>query len=110
MTPTKELQEIILKTLLTKNSENHHKEGREKHFTTLRNNTEPSIHTMKVRTRSSLPPKHPSLSLISHEALKIVLGKTREKENENGKTNELGFQESAALHPLIEYIWRHPKD
>jgi hypothetical protein len=31
--------------------------------TTLRNNTEPSIHTMKVRTRSSLPPKHPSLSL-----------------------------------------------
>jgi hypothetical protein len=29
----------------------------------LRNNTEPSIHTMKVRTRSSLPPKHPSLSL-----------------------------------------------
>jgi hypothetical protein len=31
--------------------------------TTLRNNAEPSIHTMKVHTRSSLPPKHPSLSL-----------------------------------------------
>jgi hypothetical protein len=31
--------------------------------TTLRNNAESSIHTMKVRTRSSLPPKHPSLSL-----------------------------------------------
>jgi hypothetical protein len=29
----------------------------------LRNNTEPSIHTMKVRTRSSLPPILPSLSL-----------------------------------------------
>jgi hypothetical protein len=28
----------------------------------LRNNVEPSIHTMKVRTRSSLPPIHPSLS------------------------------------------------
>jgi hypothetical protein len=63
MTPTKELQEIVLKTPPTKNSENHHKEGREKHFTTLRNNAELSIHTMKVRTRSSLPPKHPSLSL-----------------------------------------------
>jgi hypothetical protein len=31
--------------------------------TTLRNNAEPSIHTTKVRTRSRLPPKHPSLSL-----------------------------------------------
>jgi hypothetical protein len=31
-------------------------------------------------------------------------------ENENGKTNELGFQELAAIHPLNEYIWRHPKD
>jgi hypothetical protein len=31
-------------------------------------------------------------------------------ENENGKTNELGFQEFAAIHPLNEYIWRHPKD
>jgi hypothetical protein len=47
----------------TKSSKNHHKEGREKHFTTLRNNVEPSIHTMKVHTRSSLPPIHPSLSL-----------------------------------------------
>jgi hypothetical protein len=48
--------------------------------------------------------------LISHEALKLVLGKTGENENENGKTNELGFQELAAIHPLKEYIWRHPKD
>jgi hypothetical protein len=29
---------------------------------------------------------------------------------ENGKTNELGFKELAAIHPLKEYIWRHPKD
>jgi hypothetical protein len=56
-------QEIILKTPPIKSSENHPKEGREKHFSTLRNNAEPSIHTMKVRTRSSLPPIHPSLSL-----------------------------------------------
>jgi hypothetical protein len=47
---------------------------------------------------------------MSHEALKLVLRKTREKENENGKTNELGFQELAAIHPLKKYIWSHPKD
>jgi hypothetical protein len=57
-----------------------------KHFSTLRNNAELSIHTMKVRTRSSLPPIHPSLSLDLNEALKLVLRKTKEKENENGKT------------------------
>jgi hypothetical protein len=57
-------QEIVLKTTPpTKSSENYHKEGREKHFSTSWNNAEPSIHTMKVRTRSSLPPIHPSLSL-----------------------------------------------
>jgi hypothetical protein len=28
----------------------------------------------------------------------------------NEKTNELGFQELVAIHPLKEYIWRHPKD
>jgi hypothetical protein len=48
--------------ITTKSSENHHKEGREKHFTTLRNHAESSIHTMKVHTRSSIPPIHPSLS------------------------------------------------
>jgi hypothetical protein len=47
---------------------------------------------------------------MSHEALKLVLGKTREKENENVKTNELGFQEFASIHPFKEYIWRHPQD
>jgi hypothetical protein len=79
--------------------------------TTLRNNAEPSIHTMKVCTRSSLPPKHPSLSLDLTEALKLVLGKTRGKgRTKNGKTNELGFKELAAIHPLNEYKWRLPKD
>jgi hypothetical protein len=38
------------------------------------------------------------------------LEKLVENENENGKTNELGFQELAAIHNLKEYIWRHPKD
>jgi hypothetical protein len=56
-------QEIVLKTPPTKSSENHNKRDRK---TTLRNNAEPSIHTI-----------HPSL-WISHEALKQVLGKTRE--------------------------------
>jgi hypothetical protein len=55
---------------------------------------------MKVRTRSSLPPVHPSLFKISHEALKLVLGKLEENKDKNEKTNELGFQELAAIHPL----------
>jgi hypothetical protein len=38
------------------------KEKRERHNQALRNHVESSIHTMKVHTRSSLPPDHPSLS------------------------------------------------
>jgi hypothetical protein len=38
------------------------KEKRERHNQALRNHAESSIHTMKVHTRSSLPPDHPSLS------------------------------------------------
>jgi hypothetical protein len=37
-------QEIVLKTPPTKSFENHHKRDRK---TTMRNNAEPSIHTMK---------------------------------------------------------------
>jgi hypothetical protein len=37
---------------------------------------------------------------ISHEALKLVLGKLKENKDKNEKTNELGFQELAAIHPL----------
>jgi hypothetical protein len=33
-----------------------------------------------------------------------------ENKNENGKTNELGLQELTVIHPLKEYVWRHPKD
>jgi hypothetical protein len=38
------------------------KENREELKQALRNHTESSINTMKVHTRSSLPPDHPSLS------------------------------------------------
>jgi hypothetical protein len=38
------------------------KEKQERHNQALRNHTESSIHTMKVHTRSSLSPDHPSLS------------------------------------------------
>jgi hypothetical protein len=43
--------------------ENHQKEGRERQHQSLRNHAESSMHTMKVHTRSSFPPIHPSLSL-----------------------------------------------
>jgi hypothetical protein len=66
----------------------------------LRNHDESSIHTMKVHTRSSLSPDHPSLSLDLTRSSQASLRKLEEKENENRKTNELGFQEFAAIHPL----------
>jgi hypothetical protein len=48
-----------------------------KHIQTLRNHAESSIHETKVRTRSSKPPGHPSLSTRSlREALLLVLRKT----------------------------------
>jgi hypothetical protein len=53
------------------------KNNRGKHIQTLRNHAEPSIHETKVRTRSSKPPDHPSLSTRSlREALLLVLEKT----------------------------------
>jgi hypothetical protein len=42
--------------------ENTEKEKRERENQALRNHAESFIHTMKVHTRSSLPPNHPSLS------------------------------------------------
>jgi hypothetical protein len=60
VTPTKDPKKLFSKhRQLRAPKINTKKDGK----TTLRNNAEPSIHTMKVRTRSSLPPKHPSLSL-----------------------------------------------
>jgi hypothetical protein len=46
-----------------KSSENHQKGKWERQHTASRNHAESSIHTMKVHTRSSLPPGYPSLSL-----------------------------------------------
>jgi hypothetical protein len=45
-----------------KGSENHRKGKWERHNQALRNHVESSIHTMKVHTRFSLSPDHPSLS------------------------------------------------
>jgi hypothetical protein len=45
-----------------KDSENHQKGKTGETTKALRNHAESSIHTMKVHTRSSLPPNHPTLS------------------------------------------------
>jgi hypothetical protein len=45
-----------------KGYENHKKGKRGQQWKALRNHTESSIRTMKVHTRSSMPPDHPSLS------------------------------------------------
>jgi hypothetical protein len=45
-----------------KGSENHQKENWERQNQTFKNHAESSIHTMKVHTRSILPPNHQSLS------------------------------------------------
>jgi hypothetical protein len=53
------------------------KNNRGKHIQTLRNHAESSIHETRIRTRSSKPPDHPSLSTRSlREALLLVLRKT----------------------------------
>jgi hypothetical protein len=60
------------------------KNNREQHNKALRNHAETSIHTKEVHARSSLPLDHPTLS--------------------QDLTNELGFQELAAiLSPLGLY-------
>ena len=50
----------------------------ERHNQALRNHAESSIHTMKVHTRSSLPPIHPSLSLDLTWSSQASPRKTRE--------------------------------
>jgi hypothetical protein len=45
-----------------KGSENHQKGKMGETTKALRNHAESSIHTMKVHTRSSLPPNHPTIS------------------------------------------------
>jgi hypothetical protein len=55
---------------------------------------------MKVRTRSISPLGHPSLSLDLTRSSQASPRKLEENKDENEKTNELGFQELAAIHPL----------
>jgi predicted component of type VI protein secretion system len=61
--PTRNRPQNSATKITTKSSENHQKDGWERQHKSLRNHAESSIHTMKVHTRSSLPPIHPSLSL-----------------------------------------------
>jgi hypothetical protein len=86
--------------ITTKSSENHKKGGWERQHKALRNHAESSIHTMKVHTRSSLPLDHPSLFLDLTWSSQASPRKLEENENENEKTNELGFPKLAAIHPL----------
>jgi hypothetical protein len=55
---------------------------------------------MKVHTGSSLPPIHPSLSLDLTWSSQASPRKLEENKNENEKTNEIGFLELDAIHPL----------
>jgi hypothetical protein len=83
----------ITKSKVTKTHRENHQERApkittknnwEQHNKALRNHAESSIHTKEVHTRSSLPLDHPTLS--------------------QDLTNELGFQELAAiLSPLGLY-------
>jgi hypothetical protein len=81
------------------------KEKRDRHNQALRKHAESSIDTMKVHTRSSLPPDHPSLSQDLTMKLSSYSWKFQKKtEGGIGKLNDLGFQEMVAiLSPLGLY-------
>jgi hypothetical protein len=83
-------------------SENHHQEQPGTTQQTLRNHAESCIHTKEVHTRSSLPPDHPTLSQdLTMKLSSYSYGNPKKIGRENRKTNELGFQELAAiLSPL----------
>jgi hypothetical protein len=71
----------------------------------LRNYAESSIHTKEVHTRSRLPPDHPTLSQnLTMKLSSESYGNPKKIGRENRKTNELEFQELAAiLSPLGLY-------
>jgi hypothetical protein len=81
------------------------KNNREQHIKTLRNHAESSINATKVHTRSSLPPDHPTLSQdLTMKLSSLSYGNPKENRKEKRKTNDLGFQELAAiLSPLGLY-------
>jgi hypothetical protein len=85
--PTRNLPQNSDKKITRKRSENHQRGKRERQHKTLRNHAKSSIHTMKVHTRSSLPPDHPTLSLDRTWSTQASPRKLEENTNKNGKTN-----------------------
>jgi hypothetical protein len=71
--PAKKCLENSTMKIPRKGSKNHQKEKTGETTKALRNHAESSIHTMKVHTRSSLPPNHPTLSQDLAIKLKLVL-------------------------------------
>jgi hypothetical protein len=98
-------------TKITRKSfENHQKEKQERQHKALRNHTESFIHTMKVHTRSSLAPGHPSLFLDITWSSQASSRKTREKTNENDK-GKWAQVPRVGCHPsLLVFIRGQPKD
>jgi hypothetical protein len=60
--PSKKCLQNSVTKIARKGSENHQKGETGETTKALTNHAETSIHTMKVPTRSSLPPNHPTLS------------------------------------------------
>jgi hypothetical protein len=60
--PAKKCLQNSAKKIPRKGSENHQKGKMGETTKALTNHAKSSIHTMKVHTRSSLPPNHPTLS------------------------------------------------
>jgi hypothetical protein len=107
-------QEIVLKTpprksqqRAPKNTTNKDGKSTTQPWGTTTNNL--YIPWRFVQGLSCHPYIHPSLN-ISHEALKLVLGKTRGKWERKWK-NKWARVPRVGCHPSPqEYIWRHPKD
>jgi hypothetical protein len=90
--------------ITSKSTENHQKGKWERQHKALRNHVESSIHTMRVHTRSSLSPDHPSFSLDLTSSSQASPRKLEENKNENEKTNELGFKSWLPSIPSRVYM------
>jgi hypothetical protein len=108
--PARNHPQNFAKKITRRGSENHQKGERERQHKASRNHAESSIHTMKVHTRSSLPPDHPSLSLDLTWSTQASPRELEENRNENGK-NKWARVPRVGCHPSPQvFIWRHPKD
>jgi hypothetical protein len=86
------------------------KNNREQHNKSLRNHAESSIHTKEIHTRSSLLPDHPTLSQdLSMNLSSWSYGNPKKIARENRKTNELGFQQLAAILSHLGLYGGKPK-